>query len=57
MTCCARVEDCSSLDGLSIGGDCFEEHHRCKSIVVDGGWEAAIKNNVIVRFTATDTRP
>ncbi len=57
MACCAQVEDCSSLDDLGIGGDCFEEHRCCKSIVVCGGREAAIKNNVVVRFTATDTRP
>jgi hypothetical protein len=57
MAHCAQVKDYPSLDGLSVGGDCFEEHCRCKSIVVGGGGEAAIKNNVIVRFTATDTRP
>jgi hypothetical protein len=45
------------LDGLGVGGDCFEEHSCCKSIVVGGGREAGIKNNVVVRFTATDTRP
>ncbi len=53
----ARVKDCPLLDGLGIGGDYFEEHRHCKSIVVSGGWEAAIKNNLVVRFTATDTRP
>ncbi len=46
-----------SLDGYGVGGDYFEEHLCCKSIVVSGGWEAAIKNNVVVRFTAIDTRP
>jgi hypothetical protein len=49
---CAQVKYCPLLDGLGVGGDCLEEHHRCKRIVVGGGWEAAIKNNVVVRFTA-----
>ncbi len=57
MACCARVKDCQLLDGLGVGGDCLEEHCHCKSIVMGGGREAAIKNNVIVRFIATDTRP
>ncbi len=57
MACCARVKDCPSLDGLGIDGDCLEEHCRCKSIVVGGGRGAAIKNNIVVRFTATDTCP
>ncbi len=57
MAHCAQVKDCPSLDGLGIGGDCFEEHCHCKSIAVGGGWEAAIINNVVIRFTATDTCP
>ncbi len=57
MARCARVKDCSLLDGLGIGGDCLEDHRHCKSIVVGGGREAAIKKNLVVRFTATDTCP
>ena len=57
MARCARVEDCPSLDGLGVGGDCLEEHRCCKSIVMGGGREAVVKSNIVVRFTATDTRP
>jgi hypothetical protein len=57
MACCTQVKDCPSLDGLDVGGDCFEEHSHCKSIVLGGGRKAAIKNNVVIRCTATDTCP
>ncbi len=57
MARCARVKDCSSLDGLGISGDCLESTAAAKALVVAGGREAAIKNNIVVRFTATDTRP